>query len=294
MDWSILVIVIQLIFLEGILSIDNAAVLGALAAPLATNLRVPWPHSLRALGKALDPLLGSQRTAVLRVGLLGAYLGRGFMLTVASLIIQNPWLRLIGGIYLIRLAFDDLGSSTEGEEESGDSQQLKRKTFWATVLTVELMDLAFSLDNVVAAVSLSDKLWVVILGVAIGIIVMRFAAGIFSFMVEREPILQRAAYVLVFNIGVELLLEDFAGIEINDWVKFGISLSTLVLALAYEHIPFLKIFRPVLIWISQGFGLLNGLINWLLAPLGAIVRLLWHLVRRMFRRVFSRPVNAES
>ncbi len=294
MDWSILVIVIQLIFLEGILSIDNAAVLGALAAPLSTSLKVPWPNSLKALGKALDPLLGAQRTAVLRVGLLGAYLGRGLMLTVASLIIQNPWLRLIGGLYLIRLAFDDLGSSAESEDDEGDGGQLKRKTFWATVLTVELMDLAFSLDNVVAAVSLSDKLWVVILGVAIGIVVMRFAAGIFSYLVEREPILQRAAYVVVFNIGVELLLEDFGGVEINDWLKFGISISTLVLALAYEHIHVLKIFRPVLIWVGQGFGLLNGLINWLLAPIAAIVHFLWQLARRMFRRMFRRPANAES
>ena len=83
-------------------------------------------------------------------------------------------------------------------------------------------------------------------------------------------------------------------IEINDWLKFGISATTLVLALAYEHIPFLKVFRPVLIWIGQGFGLLNGLINWLLVPLAAIVNLLWQLARRMFRRMFSRPVNAES
>ena len=99
------------------------------------------------------------------------------------------------------------------------------------------MDLAFSIDNVVAAVSLSHKLWVVGLGVAIGILAMRYAAGIFSYLVEREPVLQRAAYVLILNIGVELLVEDFAHIEINDWLKFGISITTLLLALAYEHCP---------------------------------------------------------
>ena len=85
-----------------------------------------------------------------------------------------------------------------------------KSKFLETVLRVELMDLAFSLDNVVAAVSLSDKLWVVMVGVAIGILTMRFAAGIFSFLVVREPVLKWAAYVLVFNIGIELVLEEFA------------------------------------------------------------------------------------
>jgi len=193
------------------------------------------------------------------------------MLVIASFIIQNPWLKLIGALYLIRLAFDDLGSS-HGDEE-GETNELKLRGFWSTVLTVELMDLAFSLDNVVAAVSLSDKLWVVTLGVAIGILAMRYAAGIFSYLIQREPVLQKAAYILVLNIGVELLLEDLAKVEISDWLKFGISLTTLLLALAYEHIPFFKKFRPVLIWLSQGFGIMNELINWLLAPLRAGFRL---------------------
>ncbi len=43
--WPILVIVLQLIFLEGILSIDNAAVIGALVSPLPDDQDVPWPGS---------------------------------------------------------------------------------------------------------------------------------------------------------------------------------------------------------------------------------------------------------
>lgn len=50
------------------------------------------------------------------------------------------------------------------------------------------------------AVSLSDKLWVVMLGVFIGILLMRFAY-LFSYVVEKLPIPKKAAYILVFNIG---------------------------------------------------------------------------------------------
>ncbi len=283
-DWTIPLIILQLIFLEGILSIDNAAVLGALVTPLPNDVEVPWPKALHKVGHSLRHLLGHQRMAALRVGLLGAYVGRGIMLFLASFIIRNPWLKLIGAAYLIRLAFDNLGAhggeGSEDEDEAGE--RIKRRTFWGTVLTVELMDLAFSLDNVVAAVSLSDKLWVVMIGVAIGILTMRFAAGIFSYFVEREPILKTAAYILVLNIGIELVLDEFHLVEITDIMRFVVSISTIVLSLAYAHIGGLKFFRPLLIWLSQGFGLLNELINWILVPLGAIIRGIFKVGKTVF------------
>jgi len=216
----------------------------------------------------------------LRVGLLGAYVGRGLMLLAASYIIQNPWLRLIGAAYLIRLALDDLAAPGHGGEEGDSDRKLKQGGFWLVVLNVELMDLAFSLDNVVAAVSLSDHILVVMLGVAIGILVMRFAAGIFSVVVQRAPILKTAAYILVFNIGVELLLEDFHIMEFSDWARFGISIATIALTLAYGYLPFMKIFRPLLIWLSQGLRLVNGIINWVLEPLRGI----WWLIMQIFKR----------
>jgi tellurite resistance protein TerC len=283
MDFSIIAIIIQLIFLEGILSIDNAAVLGAMVTPLSDHEPIPWPNALKPIGHALDKLLGNQRTGALRVGLLGAYIGRGAMLFAASYIIQNPWLKLIGAIYLIRLALEDLSASGFDEDENGE-KPIKVHTFWMTVLSVELMDLAFSLDNVVAAVSLSDKLWVVMVGVAVGILVMRFAAGIFSYVVEREPILKTAAYILVFNIGVELLVEDLGHVEISDWMRFGISIATILLTLAYAHFKFLRFFRPALIWISQGFALVNGTITWVLAPLKGLFNLFIQLVGLIFKR----------
>ena len=279
MDFSIVVIIIQLIFLEGILSIDNAAVLGAMVTTLPDKDPIPWPKSFANFAHHFDRLLGPQRIAALRVGLIGAYAGRGIMLVLASFIISNPWLKLVGAAYLIRLALDDLSAhGYSGDDEA--MNPVKTRTFWMTVLSVELMDLAFSLDNVVAAVSLSNKLWIVMFGVAIGILVMRFAAGVFSYVVEREPILKTAAYILVLNIGVELLLEDLAHIEIGDWTRFGISLATIALSLAYAHIPALRIFRPVLIWLSQGFALVNGFIGWVLAPFVGI----FNLIAQIFKR----------
>jgi tellurite resistance protein TerC len=272
MDLTIIAIIIQLIFLEGVLSIDNAAVLGTMVITLPKDQPIPWPPALRFLARPLNPILGKQRMAALKVGLLGAYLGRGLMLFLASFIVKNPWLKLLGALYLIRLAFENLGME-EGTEEETHERRLDATRFWVIVLNVEIADLIFSLDNVVAAVSLSDKLWVVMIGVALGILTMRFAAGFFSYAIEREPVLKSAAYLLVLNIGFQLILEDLGGLEINDWVRFGLSLSIIFLSLAYAHSKLLRRLRPVIIWIAQGFGSLNQIISWFLTPLFWLFRL---------------------
>ena len=282
--WPIVLIVLQLIFLEGILSIDNAAIIGALVAPLPDKQDVPWPGELKKLGHFLHPFLGNQRTAALRVGLLGAYLGRGAMLFMASFLIHNSWIKLIGAAYLIPLAFDSLEDmSGGGSEEDGEGKPIQAKSFWATVLTVELMDLVFSIDNVVAAVSLSKLLWVVMLGVAIGILTMRFAAGLFSYAVEREPILKQAAYILVLTIGVELILEQVWHVDISDFVRFGISIAIILLSLAYAHVKLLRKVRFILVWLAQGIGIANELVDWLLAPVRGIFSVTRNVMRLVVR-----------
>ena len=278
--WPIVLIVLQLIFLEGILSIDNAAIIGALVTPLPDKEIIPWPKALKKVGAFLQPFLGYQRTAALRVGLLGAYVGRGAMLFMTSFLIHNSWIKLLGAAYLIHLAFDSIEDmSGGGSEGEGDGNPIPAKSFWATVLTVELMDLVFSIDNVVAAVSLSKLIWVVMLGVAIGILTMRFAAGLFSYAVEREPILKNAAYILVLTIGVELILEQVWHVEIGDMLRFGISIAIIMLSLAYAHIAPLRKIRFVLVWLTQGIGIINELVDWLLLPLTSLTRLISNAVR---------------
>ncbi len=242
MNLQLVAVIVQLIFLEGVLSLDNAAVLGAMVRRLPNDKPVPWPGSLWWLGRRLNRLLGPQRGAALRVGLLGAYAGQSLMLALARYVMENPWLRLVGALYLLYLAinyFADLHM-----EETGDQSSAKRlantKGFWAVVVAIEFTDLAFSLDNVVAAVALSDRYWVVLLGVMLAILMIRFAAGIFSRMIDWEPALQHTAYLLILAIGVELILEDQFAIEIGEFTQFGISLAILVLTIVFARIRWLR------------------------------------------------------
>jgi len=271
-DLNFFYIIIQVIFLEGILSIDNAAVLGALVSVLPKDERVPWPGPLKFLGPPVHRLLGGQRAAALKVGLLGAYLGRGLMLVMASFVIRNHFLKILGAAYLIKLAFENLGEPEPGEECQAQTRRVEGKGFWNVVIAVELADLAFSLDNVVAVVALSDNLWIVLFGVFIGIVTMRFAAGLFTLMIAKEPMLKPAAYIVVFNIGAELILHEFWGIEINSTLKFVISLGTLLLAFVYARIKALHVIQPLFTWIGQGMSNINELLDWALKPVVLSIR----------------------
>ena len=277
MDFSFVTIILQLIFLECILSIDNAAVLGAMVAPLPDDKPVPWPPALRGTLGKLDPILGPQRQAALKVGLLGAYAGRVLMLFLASLIIRNIWMQAVGAAYLIYLAVRHFGEEyrygKDLDDEVGvDAIRTSGTSFWKVVLTIELADLAFSLDNVVAAVALSDQIWIVISGVAIGIVVMRFAAQIFTRLIAWEPALEDAAYLLLFAIGGELLLEHFLHFDLTEWQQFGISIGIIILVVLFARVRALRrlrvVFRPL--WLLS--ALLNDSLSYVFGILAAPFR----------------------
>lgn len=286
---GVITIIVQLIFLEGILSIDNAAVLGAMVSVLPSDKPVPYPKALKGLQGFTNRIFGMQQAAALKVGLLGAYAGRGTMLLLATWVIENPFLKILGAAYLVRLAFEHLAPRNQvGEDKSTRQQRVAGTAFWLVVLNVELADLAFSLDNVVAAVALSDQFWVVMLGVALGIVTMRFAAGVFTWLIKREPILATAAYIVVFNIGVELLLAEFLHIHFEAWEKFVISAATLLLCVAYARVRFLRALSPVFRWLGQGAGLMNDLINWALRPVTLLLKLVFSILARPLVWLFGR------
>ncbi len=67
-----------------------------------------------------------------------------------------------------------------------------------------MIDLVFSVDNLVAVVSLSSNMWIICIGVFIGIAVMRFVATKFSKLLERYPSLEMSAYIVILLLGIKL------------------------------------------------------------------------------------------
>jgi YkoY family integral membrane protein len=238
-----LAIVGLLIILEGVLSIDNALVLGLLAK------RLPKHQQKRAL----------------TYGLVGALVFRIIAIATATFLLQWTIFKLLGGGYLIYVAvkhffFDAhdpekehirigpdghpiLVDETTGREltKAEEEQEIESRTpaptevlekvvrsrktaaFWPTVFVIEMTDIAFAVDSIVAAIGVvgrpptghpegatHPKLWVVVLGGFLGLILMRFAAVLFIKMLDRFPRFETAAYLLVVIIGLKLCI-DWAG-----------------------------------------------------------------------------------
>jgi len=106
--------------------------------------------------------------------------------------------------------------------------------FWSTVFAIELMDFSLSVDNVVAAVAMSPKLWIVCTGVFIGILTMRFVAGYCIQLIEKFPILGDTAFLLIGFVGGILVVELTAHIHISAAEKFFGICGILALSLLYS------------------------------------------------------------
>ena len=239
-------IIVSLIILEGLLSVDNALALASMVSHLPER----------------------QQKFALKAGLLGAYLFRGLALFFVAYIIANPWIKLLGGAYLIYLMCENLGVAEEGEEEQMEAKAAVHTGLIATIVQVEMADLAFSVDNIVAAVAMSPKMWVVVLGVFIGIAAMRFVAGIFVDLIKKFPVLEKIAYVLVGYVGLQLFAEYFFEIEVNEIEKFSIIASILAFGMAYEKVTVLQtMFGGVFTFIGQVMGNVTELVDSLVAPL---------------------------
>ncbi len=230
-----------LILLEGLLSVDNALVLAAIAKG------VPNGKGPKAL----------------RYGIIIAILLRVVCLLFAGIIIANPWIRLLGAGYLIYLMCSHLGVAEEDEQNAHQA----KSTFLATMVYIGFTDLAFSVDNVIAAVAMSNQLWVVITGVVIGIIAMQFVAQAFMKLLDVFPILAKVAYVLVGYIGVQLMVEYFFHIDFTSFEKFGTIIGIVVAGVIYDKVTFLQtILGPVFTWLGEVMGNLAELADSLAKP----------------------------
>lgn len=221
-------IIVSLIVIEGLLSVDNALAIAALASHLPEK----------------------QQKLALQLGIIGAYVFRGLALLCVSLIIENPWLKILGSAYLVWL----MASNIVSKEESHDVAKAHhhRPGLVATILQIEVMDLTLSLDNVVAAVALDKRLWVICTGVFIGILALRFLAGMCIGLIQKFPVLEKTAFLLIGFVGCILLTEislESAGIHfhINSYQKFGGILVILALSIGYERNAALRaVLKPVL------------------------------------------------
>ena len=201
-----------LIILEGLLSADNALVLAVMVKHLPAK----------------------KRRKALFYGLLGAYSFRFVAIGLGVFLIKLWWIKVIGAGYLAWLSikyFIDKQKEGDGGEE--DAHELNQGgllirlfgTFWGTVVSVELMDIAFSVDSVLAAFGVSNEVWILFVGGILGVLMMRGVAGVFLTLIDRVPELETTAYILIAIIAIKMFLGVF-GFELEPLYFFIILVLT--------------------------------------------------------------------
>ena len=198
-----LIVLLSLIVLEGLLSADNAIVLAVMVRHLPPK---------------------EQKHALL-YGLAGALIFRIIAIFLITILAQYWQIQVLGGLYLLFMAgshikefFDKRKNSTEEEIKAPK----KQSGFWSTVIKVELTDIAFAIDSILAAVAIAITLphisetsigginlgqfAVMVIGGFAGVVIMRYAANIFIKVLEKKPGLEVAAFLIVGWVGIKLFV----------------------------------------------------------------------------------------
>ncbi|MCY7273064.1 MAG: DUF475 domain-containing protein [Phormidesmis sp. CAN_BIN44] len=177
-----LLLLLVLVALEAVLSADNAIALAAIAQGLQ------------------KPEL--ERRA-LNIGLVFAYILRMSLILTASWVSKYWQFELAGAIYLLWLVFQYFSSdSDDGDEHRGP----RFTSLWQAIPVLALTDLAFSLDSVTTAIAVSQETWLILIGATIGIIALRFMAGLFIRWLDEFTHLEDAGYITVALVGLRLLM----------------------------------------------------------------------------------------
>lgn len=206
-------IIITLIIMEGLLSADNALVLAVM-----TN-------------KLKDPI---ERKKALFYGMWGAVGFRALFIFLGTWIAKFWFIKAFGAFWLLKIAWEHFFGNGEAEVDVSKYEKtwahkllgifgIRLTFFWSIVISVEIMDLAFSVDSILAALALSDKFWVLLTGGVLGIFMMRGVAQVFQNLIERVPEMEHTAFILVGLIGLKMA----SGIVHNVVGLFGYTMNEI-------------------------------------------------------------------
>ncbi len=170
-----------LIALEAVLSADNAIALAAIAQGLESK---------------------DDQKRALNLGLIVAFVLRMLLILTANWVLKFWQFEVAGAAYLLWLVYQHFSDSGDNDEQHHGP---KFSSLWQAIPIIAFTDLAFSLDSVTTAIALSDEVAIILLGGTIGIIALRFMAGLFIRWLNEYVHLEDAGFVTVAFVGLRLL-----------------------------------------------------------------------------------------
>lgn len=135
---------------------------------------------------------------------------------------------LIGGLFLIGKSTFEIHDKLEGTGHEADASKVKAANLAGVLVQIMILDIVFSLDSVITAIGMTDKLPVMVIAVVISVIFMMFSSGFISRFVDEHPTLKILALSFLILIGMSLVGEGLALHIPKGYIYFAMAFSVLV------------------------------------------------------------------
>jgi predicted tellurium resistance membrane protein TerC len=200
-DWNAWVALATLTALEIVLGIDNIVFISILVS------RCSPQEALRArqIGLALAFIF---RVAMLFTLTWLMKLAYALFTVFGTGISWRDIILIGGGLFLIAKATHEIHGEVEGGETDAKGGAVAR-SFMLVVIQLVAVDLVFSLDSIITAIGMVDRIEIMIAAVIIAMLVMYVASGPVAAFIAEHPTTKMLALAFLVLIGVALVAEGF-------------------------------------------------------------------------------------
>jgi YjbE family integral membrane protein len=168
---------------------------------------------------AVDILLGGDNAVVISLaagkvpkadrnkaiigGMIGAIVLRIVAAAFLVQFLEWSFVQAIGGLVLLKIAYGLIIKKDEEQKPVKASDKI-----WVAIRTIAIADISMSIDNVVALASITNSIWMILLGIIVSIPVIVYFANILTNIMEKFPIIIYAGGGLLAFIATKMILQD--------------------------------------------------------------------------------------
>jgi predicted tellurium resistance membrane protein TerC len=223
MEWitdpQVWIALATLTLLEIVLGIDNIIFIAILAG------RLPRDQQARARR------IGLSLAMLIRIALLLSIVWMSRLTVPLFSMFHHPisgrdLILILGGLFLLAKSTREIHDKLEGDVETHAGA--RRVKFSGVIVQILLLDIVFSLDSVITAVGMVDRIPVMIAAIVIAIGFMLFFSGPISGFVDRHPTVKMLALSFLLLIGVALIAEGLGHHIPKGYIYFAMAFSVFV------------------------------------------------------------------
>ena len=131
-----------------------------------------------------------------------------------------------GGLFLLWKSVMEIHERLEGEEPHQAARAAA--SFASVIVQILLLDIVFSLDSIITALGMANRLGVMVAAVVLAVFFMMLFSGKISAFVDRHPTIKMLALSFLMLIGVALIGDGFDMHIPKGYIYFAMAFSVIV------------------------------------------------------------------